>query len=98
MKKLLLTSLAISLAACSSNPFCNKNKHHEKMGKMMMKEMDANNDGVITKVEWNKFGEKKFSEIDTNNDKKITEEEMKIHQDKMKEKMKEFKKDHQDKK
>ena len=95
MKKLLIASAALlfSVTACC-NPFHHKDK--PMMGKMMMKEMDANNDGVITKAEWSKSSDKRFSEIDADHNKKITEEELKLHQGKMKEKMEESKKNHKD--
>lgn len=55
-------------------------------------EQDANKDGFISKSEFLKMGEKKFAEIDANKDGKITPEEQKAHREKMRGKMKEYRK------
>lgn len=56
-------------------------------------EQDTNKDGFISKSEFLKMGEKKFAEIDTNKDGKISQEEQKAHREKMRDKMREHRKD-----
>jgi uncharacterized low-complexity protein len=46
--------------------------------KMMMKKMDADEDGAISKEEFMQHHEKKFDKKDKNEDGKLTEDEMKM--------------------
>lgn len=52
-------------------------------------EADANKDGALDVEEFLARHREKFKEIDTSGDGKITADEMKVHGDKMREKMKE---------
>ena len=52
----------------------------------MLKMMDANNDGKVSKEEWQAHHEQRFTEIDADKDGSITPTEMKEHHTKMREK------------
>ncbi len=54
----------------------------------MFEENDSNNDGFISKKEWQVKSEKLFSEIDMNNDGQLAPEESKAHSAMMREKRK----------
>jgi uncharacterized low-complexity protein len=49
-----------------------------KCGGMMMKKMDADEDGAVSKEEFMQHHEKKFTKKDKNEDGKLTEDEMKM--------------------
>ncbi len=50
-------------------------------GGTFLKEMDTNNDGVITKKEFDAFHDARFKELDANHDGKITKDEIDaVHQ------------------
>lgn len=62
----------------------------KKHGEYMWKEMDTDNDGVITKEESTAFGNRKFEERDANHDGKVTREEWdNFRKEKMEQRMKE---------
>jgi Ca2+-binding EF-hand superfamily protein len=63
--------------------------HHGGFAEKMFREMDANNDGVVTKKEFDAFHNKMFKEMDANGDGKITHEEMEAMHKKMAGKMQE---------
>ncbi|MCB0391926.1 MAG: hypothetical protein KDD58_11585 [Bdellovibrionales bacterium] len=81
--RLLLVLLAFTtLTACA-------NKGYRKDKKMfytkMWEKMDTNNDGNVTRQEYDASHDKHFKDVDTNNDGKITKEEHKaFHKSKMK--------------
>jgi Ca2+-binding EF-hand superfamily protein len=62
--------------------------HH----KDMMKMMDTNNDGKVSKAEFSAFHEKKFNEMDTNHDGSMDADEMRKGKRAMHEKMREHRK------
>ena len=51
--------------------------------KMMMKKMDSDEDGAISREEFMDHHEKKFTKMDKNEDGKVTEDEMKMMMEKM---------------
>jgi len=51
-------------------------QHRGQMGDRMFKGMDSNNDGEVTRAEFDAAHAKRFKEMDANNDGKITREEM----------------------
>jgi Ca2+-binding EF-hand superfamily protein len=59
--------------------------HHGDFADKMFKEMDSNNDGAVSKAEFDAFHEKHFKEVDTNHDGKISHEEMDAAHNNMKE-------------
>lgn len=72
-----------------------KERMHNR-SEYMWNELDANNDGFISKEESNAYSNKKFEEKDADKDGKVTKEEWEAHRkakmEKMKEKHKEMKK------
>jgi hypothetical protein len=62
----------------------------KRMGEMMFKQHDTNNDGVITKEEFMKTVEARFDKMDADSDGKVTKEEVKKHGDEMKKKFEEM--------
>lgn len=93
MKKLLaLTALAITFAA--PNAYAGDHEHghdgpkHHK-GAMMFDKFDLDNNGEVTREEFNSFHETKFTEMDTDNNGVITKDEAQAAMAKWKEKMKE---------
>jgi hypothetical protein len=84
MKKTLiylaLTScFVLSNTVAHANPGSNQGNMQDKM----LKDMDTNSDGMVTKEEFNNYGEKKFIEMDVNGDGKVTDKEMKTAHKKM---------------
>lgn len=90
MKKLLaMTALTIALA---SPAMAEGGKHHDgdkhrKGG--MFNTLDLNNNGEITREEFQSFHATKFTQMDTDNSGTITHEEAEAAKAKWKEKMKE---------
>jgi uncharacterized low-complexity protein len=89
---LVASSFTIPTASADDNPFqitelTSGYMVAEKEGKcgegkcgmeMMMKKMDADKDGTISKDEFMQHHEKKFDKKDKNSDGKLTEDEMKM--------------------
>ena len=67
MRIILGLALLVSVVACGHGP-----RHHMDH---MWQEMDANNDGAISREEFAKANDMKFTEADTNKDGKVTTEE-----------------------
>lgn len=84
LSTLLLSSVCVlAFAACSHGG----KKHHHKHGKdhhaKMWQKMDADNNGEVTKEEFNKAHEEMFKMMDANSDGKVTKEEKMAHKKKM---------------
>jgi hypothetical protein len=82
-----------STAPATGNMRHMNGKMHDRMQNRMdymWKEMDTNNDGVITREESTAFGNKKFDEKDANHDGKVTKEEWEAFHNAKMEKMKEM--------
>ena len=60
---------------------CGEGKSCKMHKQKMMKKMDADGDGAISKEEFMNFKEKRFSEKDANGDGVLTEDEMKKHKE-----------------
>ena len=71
MIQLILALSSVSLMACSHGPGKRHGDHHHKM----WKKMDANNDGSVSKEEFDKAHGEMFTKMDANKDGKITKEE-----------------------
>lgn len=63
------------------------NMHPGGYADRMFKDMDANNDGTVTKKEFSSFNDQRFKDMDANKDGKVTREEMDAYADKMREQM-----------
>ena len=75
-------SLALMIFAVSCSHGYGKKDHHHKMKShksMMWKKMDADNDGAVSKKEFDTFHADKFKKMDANNDGKVTKEEKKAY-------------------
>jgi len=85
MKKTVYCIAAASCLAFAAAPALADEgmEHHGGYAEKMFKEMDANNDGVVTKKEFDAFHNKMFKEMDANGDGKITREEMEAMHKKM---------------
>lgn len=57
-------------------------KMHGQMGGMMLKDMDANGDGVVDRSEFDASHDEHFKTMDTNGDGRIDSDEMKACQQK----------------
>lgn len=91
MKKLLaMTALTLAFASpalAEDGAKYDGKKHHK--GDMMFEKLDLNNDGEITREEFQAFHATKFTEMDTDGSGVITREEADAAKAKWKEKMKE---------
>lgn len=93
MKKILMLGVAM-LALNAASSFAEDKaaapadgpKHHKGD---MLKEIDADGDGSVSKAEFMAFHEKRFGEMDANNDGKISKEEHEAKRAEWKAKMKE---------
>jgi Ca2+-binding EF-hand superfamily protein len=102
---IILATLGLTTAAwadCDDKP---RGKHHDKppFGKMMLKQMDQNDDGIISEKEHEdalqKMVEKRrahFKMMDKDDDGLVTKEEAKEAREQMGEKRKERKKERMD--
>ena len=93
MKKLLLMSaLALVIGAPSAAYAGDHEGGHkgEHKGHKMFDKLDLNNDGEITKAEFDSFHQTKFTELDADGSGVITKDEIEA----MKEKMKEHHEEH----
>ena len=83
-KKIILVSsvllLTFSLSACKN--FGRDHGRHHRFHEKWFSEIDANNDGFITKEEMNKYSAKKFDEMDIDKDGKICKKELKEYKHK----------------
>ncbi len=74
-----ITELTSGYMVAEKEGKCGGMKMEGKCGmKMMMKKMDADEDGAISKEEFMQHHEKKFAKKDKNADGKLTEDEMKM--------------------
>ncbi len=86
------TCLAIAASGAQADPGM---MHHDGgYADHMFKQMDVNNDGAISKKEFNTFHEKRFKEMDANHDGKVTREEMDAAMDKMRDQMRSQMREH----
>jgi hypothetical protein len=92
MKKILMLGIA-ALVMNAAPAFAEEkaagdtpSPHHKSN---MMKEIDADGDGSVSKAEFLAFHEKRFGEMDTNSDGKISKEEHEAKKAEWKAKMKE---------
>ncbi len=93
MKKILMLGVAVlalnvapSFAEDKAAAPADGPKHHKGD---MLKEIDADSDGAVSKAEFLAFHEKRFGEMDTNKDDKISKEEHEAMRAEWKAKMKE---------
>lgn len=93
MKKILMLGIAVlalnaapSFAEDKAAASADAPKHHKSD---MLKEIDADGDGAVSKNEFLAFHEKRFGEMDANNDGKISKEEHEAMRAEWKAKMKE---------
>ena len=89
--KMLITSLfpvlLFAVAVSAEKPIREPGaKGPADMPEHMLKMMDTNEDGKISKDEWQKHHDQRFAEIDTDKDGVITPAEIKEHHTKMREK------------
>lgn len=88
MKHVILASVIATLMAGGAYAADTAGgKHHGGM----MKKIDTNGDGVVTREESRAFSDKKFDMIDTNKDGKIDQTERDAHHEQMKAKRAEWK-------
>lgn len=80
--KILLTS--ILLASLLSIGCSHNKKHSHKNHKKHWQMMDVDNDGAVSKDEFNKAHIKKFEKMDANSDGKVTKEEKRAFMKEMK--------------
>lgn len=73
MKRILFTLAVLSILGTSC---AHGHRHHGHMKKMWEK-LDANNDGKISKSEFDAMHNEMFAQMDTDNDGFLTKEEMK---------------------
>jgi len=73
---LVLLLFTIGLGSCSHYrvPFFNKHKNYAEK---MFKKVDANEDGIITRAEFDAKMDKKFTKMDIDGNGELTLEEMK---------------------
>jgi Ca2+-binding EF-hand superfamily protein len=71
-----LCSLILAANSATSAPDSEAMSHPPHGGEMMLQSMDSNQDGVITRAEFNLFNSKRFKQLDLNKDGKITAAEM----------------------
>lgn len=95
MKTKSILLAGVTMMVLSTGAFAEDAKPMNDNMPKMKHEMhgDLNNDGVISKDEWNKRGDEMFAKMDTNKDGKISAEEKKAHRDAMRNKMKEKRKE-----
>lgn len=96
MKKLLALS-AVALAFTVTPALAEEHGDKGDKGKMFEKH-DTNSDGVISKDEFLYHAEKRFVEMDADGNGEVSKDEAKAAHDAMREKMKERKAEHKDKK
>ena len=90
--KTLYTSLTIALMSLAPVAAMAADAPHDKMGHW--KEADTNNDGVISKQEYQASQDKRFKDIDTSGDGNISQDEMQAHRAKMKEHFQQMREHH----
>ena len=79
--KLVIAFIALfALTACAGKRY----KHSQDRFHNMWTKMDANNDGEVTKAEFDSAHEKHFKEMDANSDGKVTMDEKKAFMGKYK--------------
>ncbi len=90
MKKSIVLStiaaVATSLAIASEPVERDKDHQRAKLGQMMMKKMDTDNDHQISLQEFTQFHKQRFEKMDANNDGYVTPEEAKAHHQSVREK------------
>ncbi len=94
---LMVTGFAFgSFAYAADAPQTRKNQPQSlgPMEEKLFKDMDSNNDGAISKAEFEAFHAKRFKDIDSNGDGKITREELQIQFRKMAERSRESFREH----
>ncbi len=92
MKLYLTVFTALALVGVSGSALAESDKkghHHgkERMEKML-KKVDTNQDGVISRAEHDAFSDKRFKKMDADGDGNVTAEERKARHDAMKERRK----------
>lgn len=94
-RTLLLSAVSLAVLGLSAPAFADhhgdKKDMHKKMEKHMMKKMDTDGDGKISKAEADAHHEAKFKKMDANGDGFITKDEKEAMREKMKEKRGEYK-------
>ena len=72
----IVCCFALGASLACAEPYGEHGQMHGQMGEQMFKVMDTNNNGAITRAEFNAFQARHFKEMDTNGDGKITHAEM----------------------
>lgn len=100
MKKQALLSTAVALGLLTASGVAHADNHGskdvvaEKSGKHMRKgpgkDLDTNEDGVVSKAEFLSHAEKRFEKIDADGNGEISKEEGKAAHDKMRKKKKDY--------
>lgn len=81
MKKLTASALALALAMGAGSAMAN---HHEGHMEEKFEMVDTNNDGMISKAEWDAKGDKMFNKMDADGNGNISKAEGEAFKEKMK--------------